>query len=136
MQRFHQRFLTWGALFAMLMSALAPTISRAMGPDEAGRYLIEVCSAEGTGWVAVDAAEFAVHGGQEAPGGGDGDELPSFSHCPYCCAHTGAALLPMAARAGLAAPPASRLVPWLFLHAARPLFAWSPSHPRAPPVQA
>lgn len=135
MQRFRQRFLAWVAVFAMLMSALAPAISRAMGPDEAGRYLIEVCSAEGTGWVAVDAAQFAVHGGPAVPGGGD-DGLQSFTHCPYCCAHAGAALLPLAATTGLAEPAASRLFPWLFLRAPRPLFAWSPSHPRAPPAQA
>ncbi len=48
MHAFRQRFFAWIAIVAMMVSALAPAISRAMGPDESGRYLIDVCSAAGT----------------------------------------------------------------------------------------
>jgi len=57
MQRSRQRLFAWVAIFAMMLSALAPAISRAMGPDENGRYFVQVCSAAGIEWVAVSAAE-------------------------------------------------------------------------------
>ena len=56
---FRHRSVAWIALFAILVSALAPAISRAMGPDESGRYFIELCSAEGTNRVALTADEAA-----------------------------------------------------------------------------
>ena len=62
MQRFCRRLHAWIAIFAMAMSALAPAVSRAMGPDEHGRYLVQLCSAAGVEWVELtaDEAAFAV----------------------------------------------------------------------------
>ncbi|WBL63010.1 DUF2946 domain-containing protein [Thauera sp. WB-2] len=136
MRRLNQPLFAWLAIFAMMMAALAPTISRAMGPDADGRYLIEVCSAEGSGWVAVGADQFGMYSVQGPAGGDDGDPLQAFKQCPYCGAHAGVALLPALAIAKPGPDATGRSHPWLFFHAPRPLFAWSPSRPRAPPLPA
>lgn len=137
MQRFRQRLLAWIAIFAMALSALAPAVSRAMGPDENGRYLIQLCSAAGVEWVELSAEEAAFYGGTGAVADGqEGGKPLSLDQCPYCCAHFGSALPPPAGLPAAFAVSGSAVMPTLFFAAPRPLFAWSPSHPRAPPVRA
>jgi hypothetical protein len=137
MQRFRQRLLAWIAIFAMALSALAPAVSRAMGPDDSGRYTMPLCSAAGVEWVELSAEEAAFYGATGAVSGEhEGGKLPSLEHCPYCCAHFGGALLPPSGLPAVFAVAGSAVMPALFLVAPRPLFAWSPSHPRAPPARA
>jgi hypothetical protein len=132
---FRHRFFVWIALLAMLMSALAPAISRAMGPDEHGRYFIEVCSAEGTKRVALSVDEAAFYGAHTTPAddGGDGRAL---DECAYCSAPYSTAMLPPGDPTPVFAVAGAQSVPPLFLVSPRPLFAWSPAHPRAPPSRA
>ncbi|MCK2095153.1 DUF2946 family protein [Thauera aromatica] len=120
----------------MMASALAPALSRAMGPDEGGRYLIEVCSASGSRVIELPAAEAAFYRdhGVSADSGG-GPQEASFEQCPYCCPHAGGAALPPAAPPALRIPEGGALLPRLFLVSPRPLFVWAPSHPRAPPAR-
>ncbi len=136
MLRFRRRLYTWFAIFAMMASALAPALSRAMGPDEGGRYLIEVCSATGSRFVELSAAEavfYHGHGVVADSEGGPQDD--SFEPCPYCCPHAGGVALPPAAPPALRIPEGGALLPRLFLVSPRPLFVWASSHPRAPPVR-
>ena len=137
MHAFRQRFLAWIALVAMVVSALAPAISRAMGPDESGRYLIEVCSAAGTHQIALTVEEAAFYGEQLIPAGdSEGDDAPMLERCPYCSASSNLAMLPPADTMPVFAVIGSQLAPKLFFVSPRPLFAWSPAHPRAPPARA
>ena len=136
MQSLKQGFIAWIAIFAMMMGALAPTISRAMGPGADGRYLIEVCSADGSGWVAVDAAQFVLNAGQTPLEGSGEDNLSSFKHCPFCCLHASLALPSAAATPDFGDHSTRVFAPRFFLDAPWTLFAWSPSHARAPPARA
>lgn len=137
MRRFRQRFSAWIAIVAMMVSALAPTISRAMGPAEDGRHYIEVCSAAGTNRIALSAEEAVFYSDQAIPAGaGEGGDAPMLDHCPYCSASFNPALLPPADTLQVFAIIGSQPAPKLFFASPRPLFAWSPAHPRAPPTRA
>lgn len=136
MTRFRQRLFAWVAMFAVTLSALAPAISRAMGPDENGRYFIQVCSAAGIEWVAISAEEAEFYADVETrddgqPAGGD---ALSLDQCPYCSAAYTTALLPPVVSPPVFAVRGGEDVPALFLNAPRPLFVWASSHPRAPPA--
>lgn len=135
---FRHRSVAWIALFAILVSALAPAISRAMGPDESGRYFIELCSAEGTNLVAMTADEAAFYGAHAIAAGEGGDEGGDgrvLDDCSYCSAPCSTAMLPPGDPAPVFAVAGAQSVPRLFLTSPRPLFAWSPAHPRAPPAR-
>ncbi|MER2553064.1 MAG: DUF2946 domain-containing protein [Thauera sp.] len=137
MQRFRQPLLAWIAIFAMALSALAPAVSRAMGPDANSRHVIQLCSAAGVEWVELSAEEAARYSEAGAVSGEhDRDTRPLLDHCPYCSAHFGSALLPPMVLSAVFAVVGSAVMPRLFLAAPRPLFAWSSSHPRAPPAHA
>lgn len=121
----------------MALSALAPAVSQAMGPDASGRYMIQVCSAAGVDWVELSAEEAAIYGETGGPAGEhERGKLSALDQCPYCSAHFGSVLLPPVDMAPAFAVVGSAMMPSLFLAAPRPLFAWSPSHPRAPPARA
>lgn len=135
MHAFRQRFFAWIAIVAMMVSALAPAISRAMGPDESGRYLIDVCSAAGTHQVSLTAEEAAFYGELVIPAGdSEGGDATMLDHCPYCSASFNLAMLPPAGAQTVFAVIGSQIAPKLFFVSPRPLFAWSPAHPRAPPA--
>jgi hypothetical protein len=138
MHRFRQGLYAWIAIFAMAMSALAPALSRAMGPDEHGRYLVALCSAAGVEWVELSAEEAAFYGetGAVSSESGPAQSVPSLDHCPYCSAQFGNALPPSPDLSPSFAVAGGAVLPTLFLVAPRPLFAWSPAHPRAPPAHA
>ncbi|MFV8823139.1 DUF2946 domain-containing protein [Thauera sp. WH-2] len=138
MQRSRQRLFAWVAIFAMMLSALAPAISRAMGPDENGRYFVQVCSAAGIEWVAVSAAEAEFYADVETRDdkeSGKGGAL-SLDQCPYCSAAYTTTLLPTLASPEVFSVRGGEVLPALFLVSPRPLFVWAPSHPRAPPAHA
>ena len=138
MQRFSHRFHAWIAIFAMALSALVPAVSRAMGPDDNGRYLVQVCSAAGMEWVELSADEVASQGHAGAVNTDSGSDRSSLAleDCPYCSAQFGNVLSPFADLSPSFAVAGAAPVPTLFLVAPRPLFAWSSAHPRAPPARA
>lgn len=108
-----------------------------MGADDSGRYTMQLCSAAGVEWVELSAEEAAFYGASGVVSGEhEGGKLPALEHCPYCGAHFGSALLPPSGLPAVFAVAGSAVMPTLFLVAPRPLFAWSPSHPRAPPARA
>ncbi|WP_168734212.1 DUF2946 domain-containing protein [Pseudothauera nasutitermitis] len=113
------------AIFAVLLGALAPTVSRALLADARGDSAwMEVCTPDGMMQVAVGA------GGTDGPG----DAAGSMDACAYCCPHAGSfALLPQVAQGWqLSAVTAD-------VHARSPSVvpraqsAWAPLQPRAPP---
>lgn len=116
----------WIAALAVLFSALAPTISRAMaaatpGADEE----VQVCTMEGMRTL-VPAGHL--------PDKSDPHRFDHFlEQCPYCALHAGAAILPPSMQLAFAAPDVSFSHPPLFYQSAVPLFAWTRAHPRGPP---
>lgn len=115
-----RRLTMWIALLALLMAALAPSVSAALAAER------------GVGWLEIcSAAERKAPG--EVP---DGAGTHLFEHCPYCSVHFPAPALPPAPQAFVPAAEAVRDWPAAFLSAPRTLHAWSAAQPRAPPFLA
>lgn len=119
--------IAWIACLAILLNALVPLATHAMQAWPAAGRTVEVCTALGMTTIQLGVP---ADTGADSPGGKPGK---AGTHCGYCIAHAAADGLPPAAVAQ-AAPAAGRaLRPALYYQAPRPLFAWSPAQPRAPP---
>lgn len=128
-----QHLFSWFAVFAVLVGALAPTLSVAMAAASGGERRIEVCSAGGSRWIALGAGEAAQYPAHAFERGDAGSSEIDLDHCPYCSLQGGGA--------GPAAVDAR-----VFLLAGGPGFApdlastaprgspdWPTARPRAPP---
>lgn len=119
------RVLTsWIAVLAILMAALAPSISHALSAKN-GASWIEVCTSVGAKWVLPDGSLK-----DQAPVSGD---VHPVEHCPYCSLHANAMAIPAAPVVPAPAIFSSDLLPTAFLVAPRTLYAWVSAQPRAPP---
>ncbi|UXH77568.1 DUF2946 domain-containing protein [Roseateles amylovorans] len=127
-------FASWIACFAILLTALAPTLSHAFRPDVPAGW-IEICSATGAKLIRADDGLGLK---TEASGKSDSDSTADHAvkHCPYCSSHATALGLPPAASSGVIALSLGHAVPKLFLTAPRTLFAWAAAQPRGPPLNA
>lgn len=119
------------ALLAMVMLALAPTVSKVIASEWADPSLVEVCTAEGAKWVSASEPGQAVdfgHGHSPSPmhvHGGD---------CPYCSLQTTKFLVSVVH--SCIASKSVALLPPLFYQAPKLLFAWVLQPARAPPLSA
>jgi len=118
----------WIASFAILLAALAPSISHAIAVAKgADVSWLEICTTDGAKVIKV--------AGQQSPASPSSSEKGMQSgHCPFCFTHADSvALLPMAP---LDMPVVSGTYhfPTLFYQSSHPLFAWSSAQPRAPPA--
>ena len=105
----------WIALLAVLFSALAPSISKAMSATSPYGSA-EVCS---------------VGDVKKSPAPAD----HAMEHCPYCVTHGGTyALLPPTA-SGFAVIGGHDYYPPLFYSAPRPLHRWTAANPRGQPAR-
>lgn len=118
----------------MVLGVLAPTLSRAMAAGTSGATLAEVCTPAGIEWVAMTRSPTDV--GSPQPVHPDGDIAHALDHCHYCVTPLGNGLPSANHTPASFAVTGAALLPPLFLSAPRPLFAWSPLHPRAPPFSA
>lgn len=129
MRNLPRQWILWMATMAVLLGSLAPGISKMLsGLRQQPLAWVEVCTAQGAQWVAINAvgAEAAK---QKQLAHGEG-------HCPFCLlqAH---GMAPPPALPGLpVAMTGADAQPFLFLHAPHPLHAWSSAQARAPPVLA
>jgi hypothetical protein len=114
----------WLALFAVLLNALAPTVSHALAASRPAIPL-DVCSVDGGTSFAVAAALLVQ---DEHAGMGVLDD------CGYCLTHAGSHGLPPPVHAPLALVEGTEPRPFLFHHAPRPLAVWLAAVPRGPPV--
>lgn len=115
------------ACLAILMAALAPSISHALSDAGKPRSLwAEICSSAGLKLVKVDL-------GSELPA--HGEPASAFDHCPFCQTHGGMPALPSSAAFFVPASLGSFAFPPLYYQAPRTLFAWASPQSRAPPAQ-
>jgi Protein of unknown function (DUF2946) len=112
--------LAWLAVFAL---AMLPSLTRVVNATVHNGW-VEICSAQGMRWVAPDGTL-----SERGPGG---QRAEHGQHCPLC-GGAGVAALPATAATVLPAAFDADVVAPLFLHAPRPLLAWSFAQPRAPP---
>lgn len=118
----NRRITAWLSCLVLLFAALAPSVSHALQSSR-GAGWVEVCTADGSRWVAAGAE--------------DSNPLPAqahgLEHCPFCSLHAPTPGLPPADL--LVVPPAGRdaTLPPAFLHAPSTAHAWRSAQPRAPP---
>jgi len=122
LSRIHRRFTAWLAMLALVMSALAPTVSQAVVLASDRPEGFEVCTSTGVMWVSAESPS---------------DSQPAMpEHGSSCdlCTHslTGAPPVPMVLAAPALGAPVN-LTPAL----TRPALAaapWAPAQSRAPPA--
>src|SRR5689334_1445629 len=117
----------WIACFAVLLNALAPSVSHAIAFSRGVPATWEICRADGS---RVTVSGLIT--------GEDSDKSPSATKamgedCAYCQTHAGSFGLPPVTLAGLPAV-AAPLKPFLFYRAPQPLQIWAAAQPRGPPA--
>jgi hypothetical protein len=121
--RIHRRFTAWLAMLALVMSALAPTVSQAVVMSSDRADWLEVCTTTGVMWVKADSATT------------DEGTLPMVGHEQGCdiCTHTvtGAPPVLLGIDTAVIAPPSAQ--PHSRVSSAHPAVLWAPAQSRAPP---
>ena len=129
MTLFMRRFAAWIACFAILLAALAPSISQAVAnaKQESGSGWAEICSVAGIRFVQVDGA--ASDDGKSA------GKAMQMEHCAFCSTHAGSVGLPPASPVlPLLVANGTAIFPSLYYQSPAPLFVWSTAQSRAPPA--
>jgi hypothetical protein len=127
MTLFTRRFAAWIACFAILLAALAPSISQAVAnaKQESGSGWAEICSVAGIRFVQVDDG---------AADGKSGGKAMQMEHCAFCSTHAGSVGLPPASPVlPLRLSSGTAIFPALYYQSPAPLFIWSAAQSRAPP---
>jgi hypothetical protein len=114
------RMQLWLAVFAILMNALAPSISHALAAASGNPGAWQICRAERS----------AVQD-QKVP-----DQAGAMDHCGYCLPHAGTYSLLPTMITGLGIFGGNELRPFLFYRAPQPLLALTAAPPRGPPALA
>lgn len=124
--RYKQRITAWIACFAILVAALAPSISHALAASAKGSLSVssEICTADG----------LKAHHAGGAHRSSPADDGMHFEHCPFCFTHAASWGLPPSGATVIPLVKGALVRPDLFFHSPRPLFAWAAAQPRAPPV--
>lgn len=128
MTLFTRRFAAWIACFAILLVALAPSISQAVAnaKQESGSGWAEICSVAGIRFVQVDD--------DGAADGKSGGKAMQMEHCAFCSTHAGSVGLPPASPVlPLLVASGTAIFPALYYRSPAPLFIWSAAQSRAPP---
>lgn len=121
----------------MLALVLMPMVSRALNANLSAQGWVEICSAQGSRWIALSAgADTSTRvaspvGEPETP-----SLLSAWDHCDYCSLQNSTPALPSVASSLSLPLDLGHEVPELFLQAPRRLHAWSPAQSRAPPLSA
>lgn len=121
----------WIACLAILMNALAPSISHAVSYAQGKPPVWEICRADGTRLTIVGDADFARLLGEEKQ---PPASMAMDEDCDYCLPHAGSFGLPPSVPSGLGDFGNHRLHPFLFYRAPQPLAVWPAARPRGPPA--
>jgi len=118
----------WVAVFAILLAAVAPTISRMLAtasvPSECATEICNAAESE----VLHDSAHAAHHSSEPA------NKEFHFEHCPFCLTHAGSFGLLPAVHLVVPLASAAPVFPFLFYRCAYRLFVWATPQSRAPPA--
>ena len=125
------RFVLWIACCAVLLAALAPTLSRALMVAQ-GRAVpsLEICSVAGGMNMVPLKLSIALSIDDSKPA----SNAMQMGDCPCCSMHAAVLALPPVALAPATGAVIAGLLPVLFHQSATPLFAWTPLLPRGPPA--
>ena len=122
--RIHHRFTAWLAMLALVMSALAPTVSQAVVMSSDRAEWLEVCTTTGVMWVKADSATT------------DDGTLPMVGHEQGCdiCTHTVTGAPPVLTDIAVPALWQSSAQPQALVSSAHPAVLWASAQSRAPPL--
>jgi hypothetical protein len=130
-----RRMTAWIASFAILLATLAPSISHAVAAAKGiPNGWTEVCTVAGAKLVKLDDASASKEISKPPSKSAPAQKMSHFEHCPFCLSHALALGLPPGADFVMPVVAGTSVVPSLFYHAPRPLFAWVAAQPRAPPA--
>ena len=130
MTSFTRRCAAWIACFAILLAALATSISQAVAnaKQESGSGWAEICSVAGIRFVQVLQAD---DGAADEKSGGKAMQM---EHCAFCSTHAGSVGLPPTSPVlPLLVASGTAIFPALYYQSPSPLFIWSTAQSRAPP---
>ncbi|OBV37901.1 Protein of unknown function (DUF2946) [Janthinobacterium psychrotolerans] len=117
----------WMACCAILLAALAPTLSRALTVARGGSVpSLEICSVAG----GMNMVPFKLSMDDAAPA----KNAMQMGDCPCCGMHAATLDLPPMSLAPATGAVIAGLLPVLFYQSATPLFAWTALQPRGPPA--
>lgn len=127
----------WIAILAVLMNALAPSVSMALnaasGPQEPGQsQWVEVCATRGTTWVLLAADGSTLETRQSKPA--DAPSALHTEHCLYCLTHAASFALPTEEPAAFALLQISSTHGLCAVSAIRTCSPWRAQVARAPPA--
>lgn len=125
LQSTQRALVSWLAILAVVMAALAPAVSHALGKSSPVTWA-EICTSAGSKLVAVE--------GEAAGKGSVPGAAHLLEHCPYCSLHGAAMGMPPASDLAIAVVTLPAEMPAALLHAARTPDVWVSAQPRAPPV--
>jgi len=118
----------WIACLAILMAALAPTLSRALTVARGDTVpSMEICSVAG----GLTMVPLKFNG--QAPDAPQKSTM-SMGDCPCCSMHVAALNVTPMTLAPASGALITGLLPVLFYQSITPLFAWTPVQPRGPPA--
>lgn len=121
--RIHRRLTAWLAMLALVMSALAPTVSQAVVMSSERGDWLEVCTTTGVMWVKAENADT------------DDGTLPMVGHDQGCdiCTHTVTGAPPVLTGIPVPAIGHPFAQPTALASLAHPAVPWASAHSRAPP---
>ena len=125
------RWTIWIACFAVLMNALAPSISHAMASARGVPATWEICRTDGSGLAAPGQPDLVVVGALAKKI--TQTKIAAMEDCGYCLPHGGSVALMPSTITGLGLMGGHALRPFLFYRAPQPLVALSAAPPRGPP---
>ena len=121
------RWVLWMACCAILLAALAPTLSRALTVAQGGAVpSLEICSVAG----GMNMVPLKLSLDDSTPA----KNAMQMGDCPCCGMHAAVLALPPVSLAPASGALITGLLPALFYQSATPLFAWTPLQPRGPPA--
>ncbi len=122
--RIHRRFTAWLAMLALVMSALAPTVSQAVVMSSDRADWLEVCTTTGVMWVKADSATT------------DEGTMPMVGHEQGCeiCIHTVTGAPPVLSGIATTVMGQPFVRPQTLVASAHPAVLWAPAQSRAPPL--
>lgn len=121
------RWVLWMACCAILLAALAPTLSRALTVAQGGAVpSLEICSVAG----GMNMVPLKLSLDDSTPV----KNAMQMGDCPCCGMHAAVLALPPVSLAPVSGALITGLLPVLFYQSPTPLFAWTPLQPRGPPA--
>jgi len=118
----NSKLIHWIAIFAILMSTLAPSISQAITFKDSNKsFDVEICSVTGSKLIHVVTTDDQSN-----------DFQFSTEHCPYCLVQSN--FLPtFNTDLSFSLSQSNQLFPKWYYQSPKPLFAWLTLPSRAPP---